>query len=224
MVAGSSQANTYDWQTSGGGNWTTAANWWPNGVPGQSDQATINPTVSAVVNAYDRSINTLAVGSQVTLTVTTSTSVNQGLDFYRFYSAATGYISPTLTNYGSVQVTSPTGFYTAGIYVQPSSCGSGPFTLTSSAEHPGNITLMGPNSRLDTASYNTGDRTLINGLYHTIQGAGTVIGGPLYNYGQILANRGTLTMGLYFDSQQLWHPGRRGQGQFHRSRQHPDDH
>ena len=140
------------------------------------------PPSAPSVNAYDRSINTLAVGSQVTLTVTTSTSVNQGLNFYRFYSASTGYISPTLTNYGTVQVTSPTGLYTAGIYVQPSPSGwgSGPLTLNSSAEHPGNITLMGPNSRLDTASYNTGDRTLINGLYHTIQGAGTVQtgGGP----------------------------------------------
>jgi hypothetical protein len=151
-VAGSSQANTYDWQTVGGGNWTTAANWYPNGVPGQSDQATINPTVSAPVTAYDRSINTLTVGSQVTLTVATDPTVNQGLNFYRFYSASTGFISPSLTNYGTVQVTSPTGLLTAGIYVQPNSFGSGPFTLTSSAEHPGNIILMGPNSRLDTAS------------------------------------------------------------------------
>ena len=55
----------------------------------------------------------------------------------------------------------------------PSGWGSGPLTLNSSAEYQGNITLMGPNSRLDTASYNTGDRTLNNGLYHNIQGAGS---------------------------------------------------
>jgi hypothetical protein len=196
-VAGSSQANTYEWQTVGGGNWTTTINWLPNGIPGLNDQATINPAAIAPVTAYDRSINTLTVGSHVTLTVTTSTEVNQGLNFYRYYSASTGFISPTLTNYGTVQVTSPSGFYTAGIYVQNSANGSGPFTLTSSAEHPGNITLMGPNSRLDTSSYNTGDRTLYNGLYHTIQGAGTVQtgGGTLNNSGQIIANLGTLTLG-----------------------------
>lgn len=181
-VAGSSQANTYNWQTAGDGNWSTDANWSPFGHPGADDQATINPTVAAVVNGNGASVNTLTIGSQVTMTV--------GSDFSFYKMLSTPYSDPTLYNYGTIQVGS-----NAGIYVKPNLYNSaGPLTLFSSVDNPGNITLLGPNSRLDTASFNTGIRTLINGENHTIQGAGTVMASPLYNYGTILANRGTLTI------------------------------
>jgi len=84
---------------------------------------------------------------------------------------------------------------------------AGPLTFLSSAANPGNITLMGPNSNLSTALYNTGIRTLINGENHTIQGAGNVTASPLYNYGTILANLGTLTIQNPFPSSPVYNFG-----------------
>jgi hypothetical protein len=183
LISESSSATTYNWNYIGGGAWSTSANWNPVGVPGLNDQATISPNVNATITAGTANINTLKVGSdaqgysdQITLQAGT-------LNFYQGSSLA-----PTLYNYGTIQVTS-------GIYNQYTTNGStGHFTFTSSAAHPGTITLMGPNTYLDATSYLPPDRTIVNGAYHTIQGAGTVLAQPLYNYGTIQATRGTLTL------------------------------
>ncbi|MBM4302315.1 MAG: hypothetical protein FJ121_12470 [Deltaproteobacteria bacterium] len=111
LVPAGSQATYYDWTTSGGGNWSTDANWSGTGIPGANDQATINPTVAAVVNGNGASVNTLTIGSQVTMTV--------GSDFSFYKMASTPYSDPTLYNYGTIQVASPGGYNSAGIYVKP---------------------------------------------------------------------------------------------------------
>ncbi|HEY3853394.1 MAG TPA: hypothetical protein VGO67_03260, partial [Verrucomicrobiae bacterium] len=63
ITAASSQAATITWTNTAGGNWSVAANWNPNQVPGASDTALITtPGTYSITNSATASVSVLTLG------------------------------------------------------------------------------------------------------------------------------------------------------------------
>ncbi len=70
LVGGVAQAATFTWN-GGSGEWNTATNWTPNGVPGVNDTATFNSTTGGTITITGpaASVNSLTKTAAVTVTI-----------------------------------------------------------------------------------------------------------------------------------------------------------
>jgi hypothetical protein len=162
-----SAQTTYSWDSSVSGNFTTASNWTPSGVPGSGDDALIN------------SQNTSASGA---FTVTVSSAVQLGSGSLSLYTDR-GTFSPTLNvesggSLGTVQLSSQ------------SEIGAGSTAITIAAG--GALTATNIDLANTTLTVNGQTSRLVNGpIDHIITGDGAVIQGTGVIAGNVIALAGT---------------------------------
>jgi hypothetical protein len=157
-----SLATPYTWGLTTDGNWNSAGNWDPAGVPNAADAfVTIDNkpsfNVNVTINNFHPSVGGLTIDSGDSVTVS---------DGHHLYLKNT----PTVTNNGTINLTSANSYLTAYNSVA---------TLTGS----GSVVLGGSLGNRLRQDYSG---SFINDTLHTIKGGGT-IEAPVTNKGTILA-------------------------------------